>query len=537
MCTSSEEEKTTGSDALKQLLYLALAFYGGFCSMGLEMTAARLLAPYFGTSNYIWTNVIGIILLALSLGYYLGGRLADRSPKIKTLAGCLVIGGLLGMPIPYILEPLAGALLPPGLGLDNAFLIIFKGSFLGAALFAPAIVIMGMVSPFVIRILAEQTGRIGESSGKVFAVSTLGSILGVFLATLVFVPALGSRMTILLFSGMLSGIGLVMYFWPSPAAAVALLMALPLLLPQAPFKADDSALAEWESGYQYIQVTEEDGTRYLKLNEGLDSFHSILVQGSDLTGAYYDYYAVFPYLFAGRDALRVAILGGGGGTSALQYRQFFADRFDLSIDSVEIDPLVSEVGRRYFEYPGESDGVRVHDLDGRVFVNLARGAVAGDDAGLDYDIVIVDAYANQVYIPFHLATREFFLGIREMLGDHGVVAMNVSAFAPDTPLVEALVDTVAEVFPTAYATLVPRSRNLVLFGVIGIGPEEIEAVAGQASGTPLAPVAAAIAYGSRPARDVFPLEGREPRVLTDAHAPVEWLTDQMVLRRVREVLR
>ncbi len=532
---------------IRPLLYTGLAFYGGFCSMGLEMTAARLLAPYFGTSNYIWTNVIGIILLALSLGYWLGGILADRRPNPKTLAACLLAGGLAGLPIPFVIRPLAEALLPAGMTLDNAFLVIFKGSFLGALLFAPAVTILGMVSPFVIRILADETGNIGRSTGRVFAVSTIGSILGIFSSTLFLVPWLGSRTTVLVFSTMLVAIALVMLLSPSRAAAAALLLVVPFVAMRgATFKdvrweasaagvssADASAdtldpnapapkRTEWESGYQYVRVVRENGTRYLKLNEGLDSFHSLTVEGDVLTNAYYDYYNAFPLLFLDRDRLDVAILGGGGGTSVRQYDHFFGDRFDLHIDSVEIDPLVTEIGRRYFGYPEK--GVTVHDLDARVFVNLASG---------DYDIIIVDAYANQVYIPFHVATREFFEHVRRLLGDEGIVAMNVGAFEPDAPLVAALVATLRSVFPDTYAMTLPRSRNLIVYASVGI--DSFEPMLDAASGTGLESIAASVVYASRPASEWFADDSA--RVLTDTHAPVEWLTDQMVWRRAREVTR
>lgn len=522
---------------IRPLLYTGLAFYGGFCTMGLEMTAARLLAPYFGTSNYIWTNVIGIILLALSLGYWLGGILADRRPNPKTLAMCLLAGGLAGLPIPFVIRLLAEALLPAGMTLDNAFLVIFKGSFLGALLFAPAVTILGMVSPFVIRILADETGNVGRSTGRVFAVSTIGSILGIFSSTLFLVPWLGSRMTVLVFSSMLIAIALVMLLSPSRAAAAALLLVVPILAMRgSTFKdvrwevsADAAGNAsvpertEWESGYQYIRVVRENGTRYLKLNEGLDSFHSLTVDGDVFTNAYYDYYNAFPLLFLDREQLDVAILGGGGGTSVRQYDHFFGDRFDLRIDSVEIDPLVTEVGRRYFGYPEE--GVTIHDLDARVFVNLASG---------DYDIIIVDAYANQVYIPFHVATREFFEHVRRLLGDEGIVAMNVGAFEPDAPLVAALVTTLQSVFPDTYAMTLPRSRNLIVYASVGI--DSFEPMIDAAEGTGLESIAASVVYASRPANEWF-ADDVEARILTDSHAPVEWLTDQMVWRRAREVTR
>ena len=512
----------------RKSLYLLLVFYGGFCSMGLEMTAARVLAPYFGTSNYIWTNVIGIILLALALGYFLGGRIADRHPRVKVLGGCLLAGGLLGMPIPFAIRPLADWLLPAGLALDNAFLIIFKGSFLGALLFAPSIVFMGMVSPFVIRLLSSDEAHLGEASGTVFAVSTVGSLAGIFAATLFLVPAMGSRMTVLLFCGLLAAVAIVILLWPSPKGVVGVLAFAPMLMvPSIPIKATEGQLGEWESGYQYIEVTEADGTRMLRLNEGLDSFHSVLVEGRYLTdGAYYDYYNAFPFLFEGQGELDVAILGGGGGTGARQLRHFFADsgRFDeVRIDAVEIDPSVSRIGREYFDYPEE--GVRVFDLDGRVFANLARG---------DYDFITVDAYSSQVYIPFQVATVEFFERLRDLLGDRGVVAMNVGSFGPDTPLAEALVATVASVFPDTRALLLPRSRNLLVFALHGI--DSLDPILERSQGGELESVAASVVFGSRPARELFPeLDRREP--LVDAHAPVEALTDRMLFGRAREAGR
>ena len=399
------------------------------------------------------------------------------------------------------------------------------GSLIGALLFAPCVVALGMVSPFVIRLLSDETGHVGESTGKVFAVSTVGSLGGIFLSTLWLVPAIGSRSTVLLFSGVLAAVAIVILAWKRPAMGAALLVFAPLALGNATsIKHVAGSLGEWESGYQYIQVLEEGDTRKLSLNEGLDSFHSILVEGEYLTrGAYYDYYTAFPFLFDGQNRLDVAVLGGGGGTTARQYRHFFADRFNVHVDSVEIDPQVSEVGRRYFDYPTE--GVDVFDLDARVFMNLTDAT---------YDIVIVDAYANQVYIPFHVATKEFFERVHDRLGDRGVVAMNVGSFQPATPLVEALVRTVSEVFPNSYAMILPQSRNLLVFGMKGF--EGVDPLLDFAMEPELGSIAASVALSSQPVRERFPGLDRA-RLLVDAHAPVERLTDRMVWSRVREVLR
>jgi len=509
---------------LKRTFLLFLVFYAGFCSMGLEMAAARLLAPYFGTSNYIWTNVIGIILVALSLGYWLGGRLADRRPRLGVLAALLVAGGLLGMGIPFALRPLAGLLLPPTLTLDQAFLLVFKGSLVGACLFAPTILLAGTTSPFVIKLLTMEGMPVGEATGRAFALSTAGSLLGIFATTLFLVPAVGSVVTVVVLSGMLVALPACILAWPSRRLAALLLLAAPVAAAtRFPLKQTPGQLGEWESSYQYIQVREQGDTRFLSLNEGLDSFHSVLVEGEYLTdGRYYDYYNAFPFLFDGEDRLDVCILGGGGGTSARQILHFFGDRFDVRIDAVEIDPLVTEIGRRYFDYPRER--VTVFDLDARVFVNLARTR---------YDLILVDAYAQQIYIPFHVATREFFERVRGLLRPRGVVAMNVGAFRPDLPLVEALVATVRSVFPRTYTMEVPLSRNLVLFALEGFGDEDLRRALEAAERGPLAAVTASVALG---AHRVEEAPAGAP-VLTDAHAPVEWLTDRMVRRRAQEELR
>jgi len=439
----------------------AVAFLLGFAMMALELTAVRLLAPYFGDSAYVWTNVIGVMLVALAAGAWLGGATAGRPDAQRWLGIALLCAAVLAALAPWCARPLGGWLVPQDLPLEAATAALVRGSlFATLVLFAPPVLLLGCAGPMLVAALAAQGVRVGRASGLISACSTLGSLAGTFAATHVLVPELGSRASVWLCAGAVAlCAGLV---WRRRAALAVLLPALCALLPAGPLRPpppDLQLLAEEESALQFLQVVRQGAggraTTMRKINEGLDSFHSLARAGSAWTGAYYDWHALAPILAADGAVpdgagLRVLSLGSAAGTFA----RLFADAYpDCVVDGVELDPAVVALGERWFGGRA-ARGTDHAGLDARVFVARARAAA--------YDVVLVDTYIRQIYVPAHVASAEFFALTRRCLRPGGVVTVNAGGWSFDDPVVGALASTMAAVFGEAFAFRVPWSRNFLI---------------------------------------------------------------------------
>ena len=482
-------------------------FGAGIGALATEITASRLLAPYFGSSTIVWANLIGIVLAALALGYWLGGQVADRRPN-PTLLGFIVLGAALCVAvIPFVAEPFLDLTVE---GLDDASVGAVVGSFIAVLLLcAPPVVLLGMVSPFAIRLAVTTVETAGTVAGRLYALSTAGSLLGTFLPALVLIPAIGTQRTFLVVAALLA---LSSCFLLGPRyLVVAGLFAALIAIPPGAVKATDGLLHEETSYHQFIQVVEEeDGRRLLYLNEGV-AVHSVWRPDSVLTGGVWDAFLALPPLLD-RPVRRVAILGNAAGTTARAFGEYYPD---AEIDGVELDPAVSTVGRRYF---GLEDNPRltVHDADARPFLRRSDKL---------YDLVVVDAY-HQPYVPFYLATREFFALVRERLAPGGMVALNVAAVPDDERLVRAVGTTVAAELPQVLEWPALRFNTLVLGLTEPLSREELRArlLEGPADLAPLRELLA---------REVRPLEA-SGRAWTDDRAPVEWLTDRMIVSYAAE---
>lgn len=449
-----------GAPTLRIGLAAALA---GFACMAAELTAVRVLAPHFGDSAYVWTNVIGVILAALAAGAWLGGRLAGRSDG-HALASVLLAGaGLLVAVVPFAAGPLANWLLPAELPLDAAMPAMVRGSLVATAvLFAPPLLLLGAVSPLLVTDLARGGVAVGRAAGTVSAAATVGSLAGTFAATHWLVPQFGCRAALAIGGASLLAAAAIVATTRSRAklgAAVLLAAASGFLHggPLRPPQPGRELLAERETAIQYLQVQREaraDGPArtLLLINEGLDSFHSLSIAGSAFTGgAYYDWHALAP-LLAGDGVrpkpLRVLSIGDAAGTLRRVYAGVHPGAV---VDGVDIDAACFELGEQWFG-PAPSEGGR-HVADGRTF--LAHGAAT-------WQVIHVDAYAHQVYIPAHLASREFFAAAYARLAPGGVIACNVGALRPDDKVLRAIGTTLASVFGRALACQVPASRNYLL---------------------------------------------------------------------------
>lgn len=501
-------------------LLLPLVFVSGMSSLAVEFGASRLLAPYFGASLYVWGVLIGLVLIYLSAGYVIGGRLADRSPRHDLLFQLTAWAGLwIGLvPIaayPILLQSQQGfAQLSAGLVLGTLLAVLL--------LFAVPVILLGCVSPFAIRLLLRDVESGGNTAGAVYALSTGGSILGTFLPVFWLIPTFGTRGTMLIFSVALL-IPSVIGLWPQPRkrAVALLLLALVVagaaLLPQGINPPQYGRLVyEKDSPYQYIRVV-QDGTRTeLVLNEGL-AIHSIYDPGSLTTGGPWDYFLLGPYFRPAQPAeprpARVAVLGLAGGTAVRQYDAAFGTA--VHVTGVEIDPDVVAVARRYFD---------MHEPNLDVVEEDARYWLATAPANDRYDVIIMDAY-RQPYIPFQMTTREFFEQVREHLAPGGVAVVNAGRTATDYRLVGALASTMSAVYPGVLLLDVPRFTNTVIYGTSE--PVTVDDVKHNLA-LAREPLVREIARTATSGGDLR-VSDYHGQVFTDDLAPVERLIDEIIL--------
>ena len=441
------------------------AFAGGLVSLSVELAASSLLRPHFGTANLVWATIIGLILLYLSVGYFVGGRWADRSPRRGTLYQVVAWAGFTVGLVPFLAHPVLSLAAP---GLQSFRVALLGGSFVAVLLlFSVPVTLLGCISPFVIRLAVKDIRESGQIAGRVYAVSTLGSFLGAFLPDLLLVPTIGTRNTFVLLSLLLLGvawIGLLSRSTQTKKSRLMLYLSMPVLIillaltqRGQPMKAavDGDVIYETESGYNYIQVVEKrDGCRHLLLNEGA-GIHSIICPDRLQTPGPWDYFLIAPYFNAPpyhpEQVERVALIGLAAGTVAEQYTQVYGP---VPIDGVEIDPEIVRVGQAYFGMVQPNLNPVV--ADGRTFM-------AHTDHR--YDVIGVDAY-RLPYIPPHLTTVEFFQQVRDHLTSHGVLAINVGRTADDYRLVRATATTLQEIFPSTHVIDVPYSFNAIIIATV-----------------------------------------------------------------------
>ncbi|MFO1051985.1 MAG: fused MFS/spermidine synthase [Planctomycetota bacterium] len=438
----------------------AIALLVGFAVLTVELAAVRLFAPHFGDSAYVWTNVIGVMLVALAAGAWLGGRLAvagrEGSRLCMVLAGSAVLTAL----VPFLSGPLGNGLVPAALALEDAGRTLVLGSLAATLIaFAPPVALAGAVTPLLVGVLARSHDA-ARSSGLVAGYGTLGSLIGTFLTTHVLVPEWGSRMTMWIAALALAAGALLIRRRAVSVLATAVCF-VPFATPVGPLDPPHEGAelrAEVESPYQFLQVLAEpprDGSparTILRINEGLDSFHSVKVEGTAWTGGcYYDWFAPLPRMLEGpaRDAPRVLSLGGAAGTFDNLFRAVYPR---CTVHSVEIDAAVTALGRAWFGSFHDPRSVTA-GIDARVFVNTSRES---------WEVVLVDAYERQVYVPAHLASREFFAQVHRVTASGGLVAVNCGGVRRDDPVLAAIGRTLAAVFGEAFAFRVPASRNFVL---------------------------------------------------------------------------
>ncbi len=522
-----KQTKITSATQQKQsyrYLYL-LVFTGGMTTLAIELSASRLLGNVFGTSNLVWANVIGLILLYLTAGYFIGGRWADHSPYAKTLYQIVLWAAFLGALIPLVARPVlttaavAFADLQAGLALGSFIAVL--------VLFSVPITLLGTISPFAIRLAIEQVEDSGKVAGQIYAISTLGSLIGTFLPVLFIIPTLGTIQTFLLFAGALYLIGFVGMWrevkiralrWLWQPVLIVVLALVVLSGPLRPPPDGRTLLLEDESAYNYIQVQEDErGYRYLLLNEG-QGVHSIWHPSTFIYEGTWDYFLAAPYFntppYTPNDVQSVLIIGLAGGTIARQYIHVYGD---IPVDGVEIDPDIVAAGAQFFDMNEIAmPSLTVYVEDGRYVLRKLKR---------QYNVIAVDAY-RPPYIPWHLTTVEFFQELASQLTDDGVVAINVGRTNSDRRLVDALTATMLQVFASVHAIDVPHSFNTILVATQQTTSQEnLKQNLDMLAATTPSMLRTVL---ERSVASLVPL-GQSDIIFTDNRAPVETLVDSLVL--------
>lgn len=435
---------------LRTLNLNLVVFLCGAAVMVYEITGSRVLAPFIGTSTYIWTSLIGVILGALSLGYWIGGRTADRLPKKSVLASAILIAaGLIALTTlikDVFLTAVAG--FPAGLELKAVIAAVF--------LFAPASVALGFVTPYAVKLRMETLGEAGRTVGQLYALSTIGSIVGTFAAGFLLLPFLGTNRTLYLITAALfiAAFLIIPFRLDRKNAAVLIVLAFAVatneLTSYAMFRS--IGFEDIDTEYSRVRVFRtNDPTTQRPIEAMTFDPHStqsaMFADSDDLVFEYTKFYHLIGALKPG--SKRSLMIGGAGYSFP---KAFLATYQNASLDVVEIDPKLTEIARRRFRLK-DDDRLRIFHEDGRVFLN-------GTESN-SYDVVMMDAFGSLFSVPYQLTTIEAVSQIHRVLNDEGVVAFNIgSAIQGDASLfLQAEFATYQRVFPFVYPFKVRPERD------------------------------------------------------------------------------
>lgn len=500
-----------------------LVFVSGAVLMGLEMVASRILAIHFGSSIYVWGAIIGVFLAALSGGYMLGGRIADAKPSFFVLNAIVFAAGCWLLLIPFYAHPLCRSLVGTGER---------TGPLLGTLLvFAGPSVLMGIVSPFAVRLAARAVEKMGNVSGQLYALSTVGSIAGTLVTAFWLIPEFNVRLVTQALGAALVALPFVLLPRTRAVFAFAATLALlgpgTLLMDPAPIvemKPGQRLIEEKDSPYHYILVTEYDGWgRFLQFNNYIESGIGLEPPWPTRT-TYTDSFHLAEIFRP--DPKRILVIGGGGGIGP---RKFTTDDPECEVDLVEIDPEVIRVSKQYFHLV-ESPRLRIHCEDGRHFVRRTP---------VKYDLVILDAYTIGGQIPFHLTTREFMQEVKAKLAPGGVLLANINSSleGKKSRVLRAEQKTFSQVFDAVHVFARPladlerepatpldplRTRNVMLIALNGEpawSPQRVMEIATGITKRGEAPTPTFLDDARHMLERLLPVD--DVPVLTDDYAPVD----------------
>jgi spermidine synthase len=496
---------------LRRGVLFAVAFYAGLGTMAFEMVLGRALVPYFGGTIFTWGALIAVFLLGMSVGFFAGGRLADRHPRAALIGALLAACGCVILLTPLYAEPLCLALLD---GIEDVRLGALTASV--ALAFLPAL-LFAAVSPLAVRLAMRDVAHSGSTVGTMSALNTVGSIVGTVGTSFFLVPTMGSRAIFYLLGVLtLACGGAIIGMRPAGVRAAAAGLALVALAvlhaaltplsaqPRTPSALSaDGVIESVESEYNNIFVIKRGQLLYMNFGYRGSHYVESVYDLLDPAGlpVQYTRYMTLAAIYAAK-LERAAFVGLGGGRTASYLVRSFPE---LRMEVAELDPEVIRLAQKYFGVQ-ESERLRIHAQDGRIFLNRTRAT---------YDAVFLDAYRGP-FVPFHLLTKEYFELIKKRLNPGGVVAQNVE---PSTMVLDSAIKTIATVFRNVDTYEAAGNVVIVAYDGDPISQERLRERAAAITGRyklryDLTGLLAA-------KRVIRPQEGA--RLLTDDFAPVEML--------------
>ena len=444
-----------------------IVFWAGAIGMGLELIAARVLSPYVGSSNVVWTSIIGIILASMSLGYWLGGKKADKDANIDKLSNILLVAALFTSVIPLletlIVKQFAGMI----------------GNLIIAAILCAIIVfsipsfILAMISPFAVKIKSQEDDEIGSLSGRISSLSTIGSIVGTFLMGFVLIPNIGVSninigvtLALVIMSVLVRDKKDKKYLYET--LLLVCIMLLLILLGKWIFKiSNPDILVDTDSQYSRIWVkqieTEKATYKTLQVDTGLESY--INSETGEMGAIYLRFYDLFEYF--NKDAQSTLLIGGAAYTYPIHYLDKYENK---TIDVIEIDDKMTQIAVEQFGLNINESRLKVYEQDGRSFLNYSENK---------YDTILLDAFKG-VNAPFELTTYEALVNARDMLNENGIVLTNIisSVEGEDSEFIQYEYATYRAVFDDVKIFMVNNKdrsdkQNLILVGIKG-NPEKDE---------------------------------------------------------------
>ena len=408
--------------SLKNYFAYLTCFITGLVILVIELVSFRLLAPYFGTSSYVTGIIINTVLSALAIGYYIGGYTADNYKSIK-LPYIIILLTAIFLLIFFYLYPIILKYMSHYNAILGSFLSIF-------IMFFIPMITLAFIPPYLIKMLTS-VDNIGKTAGRIYSLSTFGSIIGGMLTTFIFIPYLGSQKTFITAVILLLIISILgLFIFSRYSILLFLIILIPLIFYP---KKNNNAVYSTESQYNIIKVLKENNELFLYLNNFF-GYHSKSLNNQKLSESYYDYFLITPALANGKEVL---ILGNGAGTCMTQLSYFY----NLHIDGIEIDPVLTKVGSDILNLiPDKNEATIIHK-DARYYLNKIDKL---------YDIIIIDLYAGSPYIPFHLTTIEFFKLVNKHLKSNGVIAINFPEYALNTDLETYYINTIDKAFPSIF---------------------------------------------------------------------------------------
>lgn len=437
---SNKVKETPAAPRIGRGQLVFASFSCGTCVMVLEMAGSRVVAPYMGTSLIVWTSLIGIVMVSLSLGYWLGGVVSDRKPNPRLLARIIGLAALSTAAVALIANPLLTVI-------SGNIHNVYVGSVIASlCLFAVPSLLLGMVSPFIVRLAINSLGSAGTTVGGFSAISSAGSIVGTFLGGFILISFFASSTILFQVAFVLALTAIVVYrpYWKTLGAVAAAAAALCFVSESGAMPMAPSGI-NFDTKYNTVRIIDLDlqGTqRQVRIlqTDPLGAQSLMFVDTPEQLYSEYTRFYDLAFHYKPKGLQRVLMLGGGGYCVP---KHLGATRPDVAMDIVELDPGITQAARDYFALR-DRPGQRIFHEDARIFLNRESAK-----RELKYDAVFGDVFGSSYSIPFHLTTVECMKNIRSLLTDDGVFVMNIIS-SLDSELFSGIYASVAEVFPTVF---------------------------------------------------------------------------------------